>query len=434
MAATGFKEQIAACFRHLPKGKIFAHHTVFLQLVIHMLLGYRRLREAVYYRDDPLVKRLLGLAQLPDVATISRRLKEGDQRSVGKLRGRLRDNVVADLLKLALSRVTLDFDGSVQSTKGHAEDTAVGFNRKKKGARSYYPLFCTVAQTGQVFDFVHRSGNVHDSRGARKFILECVAAIRAVLPHAVIEVRMDAAFFSDEIVSALDRQAGVEFTMSVPFERFPALKAMIENRRRWYRLNDDVSYFEAAWKPKAWKRRFRFILVRTRTQIHRKEPVQLDLFIPYEYGYQFKVVITNKRIDPGRVVAFHDGRGTQEGLFSELKSESTMSYLPVRTCVGNQLYLLAALFAHNLVRSIQMTSRAQDRRTTPQRAALWVFDRIQSFRNKFIRRAGRITRPQNHMVLTISGNATVEHEIRECLSALTEPEPVAEEQPHRHAA
>jgi hypothetical protein len=38
---------------------------------------------------------------------------------------------------LQLPRVTLDFDGSVQSTTRWAEGTAVGFNKKKKGARSY---------------------------------------------------------------------------------------------------------------------------------------------------------------------------------------------------------------------------------------------------------------------------------------------------------
>ncbi|MCA9200495.1 MAG: IS1380 family transposase, partial [Planctomycetales bacterium] len=70
------------------------------------------------------------------------------------------------LAELALPRITLDFDGSVLSTKRRAEGTAVGFNKKKKGARSYYPLFCTVAQTSQVLDFLHRSGNVHDSNGA----------------------------------------------------------------------------------------------------------------------------------------------------------------------------------------------------------------------------------------------------------------------------
>jgi hypothetical protein len=71
-------------------------------------------------------------------------------------------------------RITLDFDGSVLSTQRRAEGTAVGFNQKKKGARSYYPLFCTVAQTGQVLDVLHRPGNVHDSQGARAFILACI--------------------------------------------------------------------------------------------------------------------------------------------------------------------------------------------------------------------------------------------------------------------
>jgi hypothetical protein len=50
----------------------------------------------------------------------------------------------------------------------------VGFNKQKKGARSYYPLFCTVAQSGQVLDHLHRSGNVHDSNGALEFVTRCV--------------------------------------------------------------------------------------------------------------------------------------------------------------------------------------------------------------------------------------------------------------------
>ena len=64
----------------------------------------------------------------------------------------------------------MDFDGSVLSTGRVAEGTAVGFNKKKKGQRSYYPLFSTIAQTGQVLDLYHRPGNVHDSNGAEQFI------------------------------------------------------------------------------------------------------------------------------------------------------------------------------------------------------------------------------------------------------------------------
>ena len=205
------KMRLQKCFRHLSQGKIFDRATIFMQLVIHVLLGFRELRDAAHYQDDPLVLRVLGLKHLPDVATISRMLKEADQASVDKLRQLLREMVLERLGSLALPRITLDFDGSVPSTKRRAEGTAVGFNKKKKGARSYYPLFCTVAQTGQVLNFLHRSGNVHDSNGARDFILQCVQQVRSVLPGVIIEVRMDSAFFSDEIVTALNKQ-DVEFS------------------------------------------------------------------------------------------------------------------------------------------------------------------------------------------------------------------------------
>src|SRR5439155_15618578 len=142
-----------------------------------LLLGYRELRDSRYYRDDPLVRRVLGLTRCPDVATISRALASADARSVAKLRALSRDLVLDRLRHLQPARLTVDFDGSVFSTQRAAEGSAVGFNKQKKGARSYYPLFCTLAQTGQVFDFVHRPGNVHDSREAEAFMTACIAAL-----------------------------------------------------------------------------------------------------------------------------------------------------------------------------------------------------------------------------------------------------------------
>ncbi len=62
----------------------------------------------------------------------------------------LRSKLVLDrLTALDSPRISLDFDGSVIGTKRKAEVTAVGFSKSKKGQRSYYPLYCTAAQTGQ---------------------------------------------------------------------------------------------------------------------------------------------------------------------------------------------------------------------------------------------------------------------------------------------
>ena len=120
----------------------------------------------------------MGLRKLPDVSTISRALSRMETDGVENVRQLSRAMVIEGLQRERLPRLTLDFDGSVQSTQGHAEGTAVGFNKAKKGARSYYPLFCTVAQTGQFFDVHHRPGNVHDSNGADQFMLSCLSEAR----------------------------------------------------------------------------------------------------------------------------------------------------------------------------------------------------------------------------------------------------------------
>ena len=413
----GLKQQLSGCFRHLGVSPIFGHGVIVLLLIVHLLLGYRRLQDMRYYQDDPMVRRLLGLERLPDVATVSRTLAGADERSVTQLRQLNRKRVLDQLRRLQLARITLDFDGSVLSTGRFAEGTAVGFNRKKKGQRSYYPLFCTVAQSGQVLDVWHRPGNVHDSNGAKAFILACIREIQAILPHCVIEARMDSAFFSDEIVSMLDTE-GVEFTISVPFERFSALKALIEKRKRWCRLDKQCSFFETQWKPSSWNERYRFVFVRNQNRQQYKGAVQLDLFIPYAWGYDFKVIVTNKQLSAKKALSFHNGRGAQEGVFAELKSQTQMDYVPTRRKAGNQVYLLSAVLAHNLNRELQMLCYEQDRHTTEKRAPLWCFEQLGTIRRKLIQRAGRLTRPQGKLTLTMSANPAVKSELLHYLDVL----------------
>jgi hypothetical protein len=414
-ARLGLKERLRRCFTHLTVSRIFGHATLVLCLVLHLTLGYRRLRDMRYYSDDPLVMRTLGLRRLPDVATLSRGLARADAESVKRLQGLVREGVVSRLVALGLSRVTLDFDGSVIGTGKSAEGTAVGFNRKKKGQRSYYPLFCTVAQTGQVLDVLHRPGNVHDSHGAKDFILSCIAVVRGALPGVSIEVRMDSAFFSDEIVGSLDA-AGVEYTVSVPFERFTDLKARIEARRFWWRGAAQWDYFEA--KSKAWKTPHRFLFIRTRVKHQHKDPVQFDLFVPHAYGYEFKVILTNKSLRARKVLVFHNGRGSQEGILAELKSDNALGYVPTRSWVGNQIYLLSVLLAHNLGRELQMIAHPPSRATLEKRPAFWAFERLDTFRRRILQRAGRLIRPQGQLTLSMSANPAAQEDLLHYLEAL----------------
>jgi len=88
--------------------------------------------------------------------------------------------------------------------------------------------------------------------------------------------------------------ADVGFALSVPFKRFAELKQLIENRKRWRRINGQYSFFEHWWAPKSQGWCDRFVFVRNRSVQCSKGPVQLDLFQPTDICHDYQVVISNK--------------------------------------------------------------------------------------------------------------------------------------------
>ena len=411
------KERLKKCFCHLKVSPIFGRHLVVLLLIVHLLLGFRRLREVDYYRDDPLVLRLMGLRKLPDVSTISRALSQMESEGMEKVRQLCRSMVIEGLKRECLPRLTLDFDGSVQFTKGHAEGTAVGFNKKKKGARSYYLLFCTVAQTGQFFDVYHRPGNVHDSNGADQFMIQCFSKAKEELKNTIFESRIDSAFFNDRIFSVLDSK-NVKFSASVPFARFSQLKEMIEKRKRWRTIDRHWSYFETNWKPKSWNTSYRFIFIRKKNKKQHKGPLQLHLFEPRDFNFDYKVIVTNKNNSAKSVVLFHNGRGSQEAIFGDAKTDAALDVIPSRRLVGNQIFTLCSMMAHNLSRDLQMLASAPAHRSLPKRPACWAFEKLDTLRHRMIQRAGRLTRPKGELTLTMSANNAVRQDLLHFLDSI----------------
>ena len=411
------KKRLKNCFTHLKVSPIFGRHLVVLLLIVHLLIGFRRLREVDYYRDDPLVLRLMGLRKLPDVSTISRALSQMESEDVEKVRELSRSLVIESLKRECMPRLTLDFDGSVKSTKGHAEGTAVGFNKNKKGSRSYYPLFCTVAQTAQFFDVYHRPGNVHDSNGAGQFMMQCFGKAKEELKNTIFESRIDSAFFSEPILFVLDSN-NVKYSASVPFARFSQLKEMVENRKRWRTIDRQWSYFETKWKPKSWDTTYRFIFTRKKNKKQYKGPLQLHLFEPRDFNFDYRVIVTNKKKSAKSVILFHNGRGSQEAIFGDAKTDAALDVIPTRGLAGNQIFTLCSMMAHNLSRELQMLASNPAHRSLPKRPASWAFERLDTLRHQIIQRAGRLTRPKGELTLTMSANDVVRQDLLHFLDSV----------------
>lgn len=410
LKSLNLKHRLRLCLERDQTRKTYGHATLVLILVVHITLGYRKLSDVKFYQHDPMIKHLHGLNSLPDDSTLSRRLNSVTQPHVEKLATLSQQLVIDRCVEEKLTRITLDFDGSVVSSKRYAEGSAVGYNKKNKGERSYYPLYCTIAQTGQVFELLHRSGNVHDSNGAHNFILANIRKIRQFLPKIAIEVRMDSAFFSDEIITLLNKQ-NVEFTISVPFERHLKLKCILEQENPWSKINSMYSTTEITWAPKSWSKSFRIIGVQRKVFVQKKGVIQLDLFIPYKMGYDYSVIVTNKKQSAKKVMEYHQGRGSQEGLFAELKAQAQMDYIPVQGKAGNHMYMLCAVMAHNLNRELQMKTKKRTRKINAKRAAFWVFDSLNRVRNTLFIHAGRIIRPNGQFVLSMNSNDALKNEM-----------------------
>lgn len=413
------KTRVRRCFRHIEGQGIYGLGNIFVVLIVHLLLGFRRLRGLDYYKNDPMAARVCGLTYLPDASTVSRNLEDADATSVAQLRKLLKELTLFRLKDDEIKRVTVDFDGSVQSTKGHAEGTAVGFNKQKKGSRSYYPLFATISQVGQFFDMHHRSGNVHDSNGAPAFIAKTLLQIRRELPGATLECRIDSAFYNQTVFDVLE-ECRAEFSCSVPFERLPKLKQEVEKCLNWDEIDERWSCCESTWKPKSWNKRYRLILVRQRKRPQRKGPMplQLDLFVPTDSEYEYKVIATNKTGSAKSVILFHNGRGSQEKIFGEGKQNAALDYIATRRLIGNQIFTLAGMFAHNLTRELQMSTYEKERGTLPKRPALWELQSLGTIRQHLLHSAGELTRPQGKLTLTMNANEAFQREIIHYLVSL----------------
>ena len=241
-------------------------------------------------------------------------------------------------------------------------------------------------------------------------MLNCFTEAKAELKSTIFESRVDSAFFNQDILSIFHSNH-VKFTASVPFERFPQLKDMIEHRKRWRKIDKQWSYFETDWKPKSWNTSYRFIFIRKKNKKQYKGPLQLHLFEPRDFNYDYKVIVTNKTESAKTVVLFHNGRGSQEGIFGDAKHDAALDVIPSRRLAGNQMFTLCAMMAHNLSREVQMLAAPCAQRALPKRPAAWAFERLDTLRHRIIQRAGRFTRPQGELTLTMSANHAVRKDL-----------------------
>ena len=366
---------------------------VLLLVLALLVVGARRLEHLQYIGGDPLVGRLCGLRRLPTARTVANWLKQFTQRGVQALRTLNRDLLGAHLRRLGLARLTIDVDGTVISTGSQVAWAFRGFNPHQRKKPSYYPLLAHLAQTGQILDLRNRPGNVHDSRGAARFLSALITDLRQRLGRAVaLEFRMDAAFFQQEVLRLLQRR-GCEYAIKVGFWKWVGLKARVAAQREWTRLTDVLSAFEATVPCTPWGLTLRVVIYRRRVQHETRKNFQLNLFSPDDGHFEYSAVTT---------------RGAQEKTFAELKGEFALDVVPTNHYGANSAWQQLCVLAHNLLRSFQLDTLATPKPRCRKRTYAYVLRSMRTLRFLLVVRAGRLSRIGNRQVLRLPQNPATE--------------------------
>jgi hypothetical protein len=387
--------------------------SVVLVIVAMLLVGARRLRHVSFLKDDPLVRRFAGLERVPNRTTLARSLKKFNRGRLDELNGLNDELVLRSIAGRGLTRVTLDFDGSVLSTGMKVERAFRGFNPHQRKKPSYYPLTGVVAQTGHVIAHRNRSGNVHDSTGAARFIEETVRKIRAQdWFSGAVEVRTDSAFFQQEILATYDR-LGVEYATKVPMGTpWLSMRAWIaaEGPKEWVcvdRENQVEGFFMPLPIPN-WGRVEQVAVFRKRVNHKSRKDLQLDLFDPNDGSWEYSAVATNKKIGLVALWHFANGRGIQEKTYAELKGGYAFAAIPTNHYGANTAWQKLNVLTHNLVTSLQLETTAEAKPRTLKRTAWFRLESIRSIRFEWLNKAARLLRPAGRAVLRIAKNPATE--------------------------
>jgi hypothetical protein len=221
-------------------------------------------------------------------------------------------------------------------------------------------------------------------------------------PKALLEIRLDGAFFRKEIVAFLEPRA--EYAIRVPFYTWLDLQGLVQERKRWKHIRSDLHAFQATVFIPTWNRSVRVAIYRKRVFHKTRKNFQLDLFDPSNGTWEYSAIATNKKLGLKALWSFLAGRGAHEKAIGELKSGYAFDTIPTQNHAGNSAWQILSTLAYNLVAGFQIQTGAPMRTKTRKRTSLFVLKSIFTLRYEVLSRAGILQRPHGQPTLTLSEN------------------------------
>ena len=331
-----------------------------LALVYAIIMGLRRINKTEILQYNGSFLEMLGLNSFPDQTTLRRFLKRLPPQTIRQL-VRLHDSLRKHLFPLPKKRTSLifDLDSIVIVIYGKQEGARIGYNPKKRGRRSYHPIFCFEAHFQEFWHGSLRPGNAATSSGAVAFIKSCLAKVPSHIARSRIRFRMDSGFYRSQIIRYLDG-TGCKYVMVA--KEYSTIKAKAQScvfqelGNGW-----EVGEFREKVQQRL-EKLHRFVVVRRPIPEDPVEAKQLTLFKDQRYVYH--VLVTNLMISPWRVYLFYRPRAATEKNNREFLYDYSLGKIPTNSWTANVAFFQSLLFAANIVHWFKRLCLPQEYLTT----------------------------------------------------------------------
>ena len=373
---------LAEQIRYSRRNRDYSVSQMLLALVYPILLGLDRIETASLLRSDRTFQYLTGLQSFPDPQTLRRFLLNAPADLREQLH-RANDRLLQRFIHLPehRSRLTFDLDSTVVTSFGYQEGTAVGYNPRYRGKRSYDPLLCVEANSSFLWDVELRRGDAGTWAGSEELLADCFLSSPSDIRE--FRVRADAGFGYGPVLDMLELRPTAQY--AVVSRMVPSLKRELGGLR-YERLNPSWEIAEFEHCPHGWPHARRCIVARKPMQESDPEPT---LFVMKQYAY--RAWHTNLPMTPAGVWHFYDGRAGMERRIREIREDYALAKIPTRAFEANALYLEVVRLAYNLVTAFQRTCLPQE----------WQTLTLSKLRHRLFWLPGELTRPQNRPTLRL---------------------------------
>lgn len=353
-----------------------------LAILYPIILGLERIETNILLQQNGVFQFVSGLPTYPNPTTLRRFLERFGSRGLTSFQS-LHDQFRGHFLMKPAppSSVIFDLDTKVLTVYGQQEEARVGYNPKKRGRPSYQPLLCFEGKTGDIWEGVYLSGDIHPAPHTIDLLERSILK----LPSGIREIRIrgDSAFYDHTIVEFLQEVSAfyaIVARITKPIQHcFGGL--------RYEEVSPGVWVSEFEYKPWRWKTAQRFIVVRR--LLPENPSWQLSLF--QMRGYTYQVMVTNLSLKPLNLWRFYNQRATGELIIRELLEAYSLGKIPSRDWASNQAYFHLVLFAYNLINWFK-------RLCLP---AGWQHLNLQTIRNRLFSVPGQLIRPQGRPTLSL---------------------------------